>query len=257
MSSSDRQSKLESLEMTVKRLPMERLPRHIAIIMDGNGRWAKAHGLPRSEGHKAGIDAVKRIVRFAPRVYTKILTLYTFSTENWRRPKTEVKILMKLLSETTMRELDELIENGVKLIVSGRLEELPYAQRKVLEYAIKKTANGKTLTLNLALNYGGRDEIIDAVRRIAKGVENGYIHAGAIDEHLFSTYLYTAGLPDPDLLIRTSGELRLSNFLLWQTAYTELFFTEVFWPDFDEAELCRAIIDFARRERRFGGISDK
>lgn len=241
----------------MQRLPVERLPRHIAIIMDGNGRWAKAHGLPRSEGHKAGINVVKRIVRFAPRVHTKILTLYTFSTENWRRPKTEVKTLMKLLSETTMRELDELVANGVKLIVSGRFEELPFAQRKALGHAIRKTANGKTLVLNLALNYGGRDEIIDAVRKIANDVRNGNIAPETIDENLFGTYLYTAGLPDPDLLIRTSGELRLSNFLLWQTAYTELFFTEVFWPDFDEAEFCRAIIDFAGRERRFGGISTK
>ncbi|RKZ24910.1 isoprenyl transferase [bacterium] len=246
--------KLEELVSQIKLLPPERIPLHIAIIMDGNGRWAKRKGLSRPEGHRAGVSAVKKIVRFAPQVGVKILTLYTFSTENWRRPADEVKIIMNLLRETTLRELDELVENGVKLVVSGRFSGLPLAQRKALEIAMKKTAGGDVLTLNLALNYGGRAEIIDAVRKIAEKIAGKKIKPKDIDEKLFEEHLQTAGLPDPDLVIRTSGEIRISNFLLWQSAYSEFYFTDVLWPDFDEIELCRAVIDYASRERRFGGI---
>ena len=245
---------LDNLLAKIKSLPQERIPSHIAIIMDGNGRWAKKKGLSRPDGHKAGIAAVKRIVRFAPQVGTKILTLYTFSTENWRRPADEIKILMNLLRETTLRELDELIENGVRVMVSGRFSQLPFAQRKALEIAMKRTAKGKILTLNLALNYGGRAEIIDAVREIGQKIASGKILPDDVDEKIFEAHLQTAGLPDPDLIIRTSGEIRISNFLLWQSAYAEFYFTDVLWPDFDELELCRAIIDYASRERRFGGI---
>ncbi len=245
---------LDALVEQIKSLPKKRLPRHVAIIMDGNGRWAKKHGLPRTEGHRAGVKAVKRIVRFAPQVGVKVLTLYTFSTENWRRPADEVKTLMDLLRETTLRELGELVENGVKLVVSGRFRELPFPQRRALEYAMSKTAQGKTLVLNLALNYGGRTEITDAARALALLAKKGEISPEQIDEKLFEKHLYTAGLPDPDLVIRTSGEMRLSNFLLWQAAYAELYFTKTLWPDFDEVELCRAIIDYSKRERRFGGV---
>ncbi|MCD6531520.1 isoprenyl transferase [bacterium] len=245
---------LEQLVEKIKSLPQERVPVHIAIIMDGNGRWARRRGLPRTEGHRAGVATVKKIVRFAPRVGVKILTLYTFSTENWKRPRDEVKTLMNLLRDTTLRELDELVKNGVRLNVIGRFAELPAPQRKALSYAMKKTAGGKTLLLNLALNYGGRAEIVDAVRKIAEKVKSGEISPKDIDEALFERHLYTAGIPDPELLIRTSGELRLSNYLLWQTAYTELYFTPVLWPDFDEIEFCKAILDYAGRERRFGGV---
>ena len=246
--------KIEELVHKIEQLPDERIPRHIAIIMDGNGRWAKQRNIPRTEGHRAGIVSVKRIVKFAPRVGTKILTLYTFSTENWRRPKDEVQTIMNLLKDTTLRELDELIENNVKLRVSGRFSQLPLAQRKALSLAMRKTRNGKTLILNLALNYGGRAEIIDAVKHIAVKVSKKELSPEDIDEELFSNLLYTRDLPDPELLIRTGGELRISNFLLWQAAYTELYFTEKYWPDFDEIELCNAILDYASRERRFGGV---
>lgn len=238
----------------VKSLPDERIPKHVAIIMDGNGRWAKARGLPRTEGHKAGISAVKRLVRFVPHTGVKILTLFTFSTENWRRPEQEVKVLMNLLRETALKELKELKENGVKLIVTGDISGLPLTQRQALSLVMQKTRDGKTLILNLALNYGGRAEILNAVKSIARKCISGRIKVSEIDETLFEKHLYTAGLPDPDLLIRTSGEMRISNFLLWQIAYTEIYFTPALWPDFDEIEFCRAILDYASRERRFGRI---
>jgi len=238
----------------VNALPDKRIPQHIAIIMDGNGRWAKSRSLDRTEGHRAGVAAVKRLVQFAPKTGVKILTLYTFSTENWRRPHSEIKILMNLLRDSTLREVDELVENGVRLIVSGRFSELPLAQRTALLHAIKCTKNGKTLTLNLALNYGGRAEIIDSVKKIANEVATGELSSKDIDETTISEHIYTADLPDPELVIRTSGEYRLSNFLIWQSAYSELYFTDILWPDFNEIELCRAILDYSSRERRFGGI---
>jgi undecaprenyl diphosphate synthase len=232
----------------------DRLPVHIAIIMDGNGRWAKKRSLPRTAGHEAGVEAVKRVVRAAGEIGIRYLTLFTFSVENWKRPREEVTALMRLLTRTTRREIAELTRNNVRLITTGRIDGLSVARRKVLAMAVDKTKNNKGLVLNLALNYGGRAEIIDAVRAITTAVEGGLISPAEIDEDLFSDYLYTAGLPDPDLLIRTSGEMRISNFLLWQTSYTELYVTDVLWPDFGRQELLDAIVDYQTRERRFGKV---
>ncbi len=232
----------------------ERLPVHIAVIMDGNGRWAKKRDLPRTAGHEAGVEAVRRVVRASAEIGIKYLTLYTFSVENWKRPREEVTALMKLLTKTTRREIDELNKNNVKLITTGRINQLSLSRRKVLAYAVDKTRKNDGLVLNLALNYGGRTEIIDAVRAIAMAARSGLIETGEINEELISDYLYTAGMPDPDLLIRASGEMRLSNFLLWQTSYTELYITKVLWPDFNRLELFRAIVEYQKRERRFGKV---
>ncbi len=231
-----------------------KLPVHVAIIMDGNGRWAQKRGLPRTAGHRAGVKTVKKIVRIAGDIGLKYLTLFTFSTENWSRPKSEVSALMKLLGDTTRRELAELLENNVKLISTGEIEKLPTERREILLDAIKRTDANTGLVLNLALNYSGRHEIILAVRRISREVANGRIKPELIDEALFADFLQTVGLPDPDLLIRTSGEMRISNFLLWQTAYTELYVTDILWPDFSEDDFLEAILDFQKRERRFGKV---
>ena len=230
-------------------------PIHVAIIMDGNGRWAAKRGLPRTEGHIAGVKAVRRVVEIAGEVGVKYLTLYTFSVENWKRPKEEVASLMALLARTTLQEFDDLMKNDVRLITTGRIGELPAARRRVLQTAIRKTSGNKGLTLNLALNYGGRTEIVDAVRAVAEDVRKGKVEPQAIDEGLFAGYLYTVGLPDPDLLIRTSGEMRLSNFLIWQTSYTEIHITDVLWPDFSQADFLEALQDYIKRERRFGRVS--
>jgi undecaprenyl diphosphate synthase len=230
------------------------LPNHIAIIMDGNGRWARKRGLPRTVGHKYGVKAVKKVVRAAGEIGIKYLTLYTFSTENWKRPKKEVSAIMNLLYETTRRELNELLENNVRLITTGDIEALSPRRRKMLKEAIDRTAKDTGLTLNLALNYSGRFEILQAVKNIAMDFAGGGFKVDDIDEKLFASYLQTNGLPDPDLLIRTSGEMRISNFLLWQTSYTELYVTDVLWPDFDEIDFYKAIIDFQSRERRFGRV---
>jgi len=231
------------------------LPTHIAIIMDGNGRWAKKRGLPRIAGHKAGVKTVKKIVRVSGELNLKYLTLYTFSRENWKRPKEEVSAIMNLLYETTKRELSELDENNVRLITTGRIEELSPRKKEILEKAMERTKDNTGLTLNLALNYSGRMEILDAVKEIVKDAQKGKIEDSQLDEKLFSSYLYTKDLPDPDLLIRTSGEMRISNFLLWQTSYTELYVTEVLWPDFSVKDFYEAILDFQERERRFGKVS--
>jgi len=230
------------------------LPEHVAIIMDGNGRWARSRGLPRTVGHEHGVKAVKKIVRAAGDISLPLLTLYTFSTENWKRPKSEVSAIMKLLYRTTRRELNELLENNVRLITTGDIEALAPSRRDILKEAMVRTAKNTGLTLNLALNYSGRHEIIRAVRNIARDIADNKIKADDIDDVFFTGYLQTNGLPDPDLLIRTSGERRISNFLLWQMAYTEIFVTDVLWPDFDEDDFYRAIIDFQGRERRFGKI---
>ncbi len=231
------------------------IPAHIAVIMDGNGRWAKKRGLPRTVGHRQGVKAVKKVVRIAGEIGVKYLTLYTFSTENWKRPKQEISAIMKLLEETTRSELAELLENNVKLISTGDIEKLPSNRRAVLQDAIRQTTNNTGLVLNLALNYSGRTEIIEAVRGIARDVAGGRVDPDSIDDVLFVRYLQTNGLPDPDLLIRTSGEMRISNFLLWQTSYTELYVTQVLWPDFSESDFLSAILDFQKRERRFGRVS--
>ncbi len=231
-----------------------RIPTHVAVIMDGNGRWANRRGKPRSIGHEAGVESVKTIVKAAARIGVKFLTLFTFSVENWQRPKTEVSFIMKLLYEKTRSELAELNENDVRMIATGDIGELAATQRRALEHAITETAGNTGLVLNLALNYGGRTEIVDAVKRIARDVKSGLLNPDDIDERLFSSYLYTADLPDPDLLIRTSGEMRLSNFLLWQTSYTELYVTNALWPDFGESDFYEAILEYQSRDRRFGKV---
>ncbi len=230
------------------------LPAHVAIIMDGNGRWAKKRGLPRTAGHKAGVKTVKRIVKAAGDLGISVLTLFTFSQENWKRPKSEVSAIMKLLYETTKRELNELDKNNVRLITTGRIEKFSPRRRQILEEAMERTKDNTGLILNLALNYGGRTEILDAVKRIARDVKTGKLSLDQLTEEKFSGYLYTKDLPDPDLLIRTSGEMRISNFLLWQTSYTELYVTDVLWPSFSAVDFYEAIWDYQNRERRFGRV---
>jgi undecaprenyl diphosphate synthase len=244
----------DSSELKKEILRKGNLPAHVAIIMDGNGRWAKRRGLPRTAGHRAGVKTVKRIVRAAGELGISVLTLFTFSRENWKRPKYEVSAIMKLLYETTKREIEELNENNVRLITTGRIDELPQQKREILERAKDKTKSNTGLILNLALNYGGRSEILDAVKQLALDVREGKLDPNSLDESSFSEYLYTKDLPDPDLLIRTSGEMRISNFLLWQTSYTELYVTNVLWPNFTVRDFYQAIRDYQNRKRRFGKI---
>ena len=233
------------------------IPRHIAIIMDGNGRWAKERGLPRIAGHNEGINSVREITRECGRLSVEVLTLYTFSKENWLRPKSEVSALMNLLLRTIRKEIKELNKNNVRLTVIGHLEDLPEGPYKGMLEGIETTKNNTGLNLNLALSYGGRLEIIDAIRGISAKVKSGVIKVEDIDDKVFSDHLYTRGKPDPDLLIRTSGESRISNFLLWQLAYTEIFITPVYWPSFRARELFEAIMDYQHRERRFGLLSEQ
>ncbi|HPC82713.1 MAG TPA: isoprenyl transferase [Thermoanaerobaculaceae bacterium] len=235
-------------------LDLARMPRHVAIIMDGNGRWARQRGLPRVEGHRAGIKAVREAAETAARLELEVLTLYAFSTENWKRPSWEVRTLMGLLREYLQRELDILVDHGIRLRPIGRLDALEPDIREGLARAVEATRAGTGLTLQVALNYSGRAELEDAFRAAARQAAEGRLAPERIDERWIAGQLATAGVPDPDLLIRTSGELRISNFLLWQVAYTELFFTPVLWPDFRAADLIQAVADYARRERRFGGV---
>jgi undecaprenyl diphosphate synthase len=228
------------------------LPQHVAIIMDGNGRWARERGLSRQAGHRAGTENIRRVIETLARYQVPVLTLYAFSTENWARPKREVQALIRLIGHFIDRELRALHENGVRLRHIGNLDPLSPDLRKRVEQAIELTKDNDRITVNIAFNYGGRREIVEAVRRIiAEGVP-----ADRVDEELFGSYLDTAGLPDADLIIRTAGEMRLSNFLLWQSAYAEYYSTPTFWPDFDEAEVERALITFSQRERRFGGSGE-
>ena len=228
------------------------LPRHVAVIMDGNGRWATEKGLPRVRGHEAGADTVRNIVRACGERGIEALTLYSFSTENWGRPGDEVEALMHLLARFLVKEREELMGNSVRLRGIGELERLPHTVRQLLQEATRLTADNEGLLLTLALSYGSRAEICDAVRRLAGEVAEGTLRPEDIDEQSITDRLYTAGTPDPDLLIRTSGEMRLSNFLLWQLAYAELYVTDVFWPDFREPHLDEALAVYARRQRRFG-----
>jgi len=233
------------------------VPRHIAIIMDGNGRWAKMRGLPRVEGHREGINSVREIVRICPQVGVKILTLYTFSSENWKRPQKEVSALMQLLLKTIRKEVNDLHEKNVKIVTIGRLEDLPESPRRGIEEAIEKTRNNTGLILNLALSYSSRIELISAIQKIAHKCASGLLDYRHIDEKTISDHLDTKDLRDPDLLIRTSGESRISNFLLWQLAYTEIFITTTLWPDFREEEFLNAIENYQNRERRFGLVSEQ
>jgi len=230
-----------------------RIPTHIAIIMDGNGRWAKARGLPRLAGHRAGTENLRRVIEACAELGVKILTIYAFSTENWRRPLEEIHGLFSLLEQMIDRELDDLDRNGVQIRHLGSLHGVPERLQQKIRLAVERTQGNSRLILCVAFNYGGRQEIVEAVRRI---IADG-IPPEAVNEDVISRYLYTAGLPDPDLIIRTSGELRLSNFLLWQAAYAEFYVTPVYWPDFDREELLKAIEAYSRRERRFGQISEQ
>lgn len=233
------------------------LPNHLAIIMDGNGRWAKQQGKLRAFGHENGAKSVKKIVECSARLGVKYLTLYAFSTENWNRPKLEVEILMKLLIGALKKELKTLLENNIRLNAIGSLDVLPKSVKKELLEVIEKTKNNDRMTLTLALSYGSRDEIINAVKNISEKVKNNIISIDTIDESIINQHLYTQNMPDVDLVIRTSGEHRISNFLLWQIAYAEFYFTDVLWPDFNEEELYKAIISYQKRERRFGKTSEQ
>ena len=233
-----------------------RLPEHIAIIMDGNGRWAKRRSLPRVAGHKAGIGPVRSTVENCARLGIKALTLYAFSVENWKRPRAEVETLWRLLRYYLRRELPELQKNDIRLEAIGRLEALPHQVRAELDAAVEATSRNRGLLVNLAINYGGRAELVDAVNAILDAARlAGDLSGLRIDEDLISSNLYTSGTPDPDLLIRTSGEMRISNFLLWQIAYAEIYITDTLWPDFGRADLLKAILDFQKRDRRFGGLN--
>lgn len=233
---------------------LDRLPRHVAVIMDGNGRWARERGLTRLEGHHQGRKATKRLVEAAGEVRLEALTIYSFSSENWRRPQEEVDGLMALIEDSLREELDELDESNVVFTASGRLHELPPSLRRALAEARERTQDNSGLILNVAVNYGGRGEIADAAAAIARQVAAGELSPEQIDESLFRQHLYAPQLPDPDLVLRTGGELRLSNFLLWEAAYAELYVLPVLWPDFQKLHLFEALLDYNSRERRFGGV---
>ena len=233
------------------------IPRHVAIIMDGNGRWATARGQGRNAGHRAGIQSVREIIRAARDYGVEILTLYAFSLENWNRPRGEVSVLMSLLEEYLEQELDEVMQHDGRVRTIGRLERLPTSTRRAVERAVARTADNRGMQVVFALSYGGRAEIVDAARRIARDVERGKLDPESLDEKAFADYLYAPDISDPDLLIRTGGEQRVSNFLLWQIAYAELHLSERMWPDFRRADFEAALIDYQRRERRFGLTSEQ
>lgn len=233
------------------------LPQHVAIIMDGNGRWAKRRGLPRAAGHREGVKSVRSVVEAAGELGIEFLTLYTFSKENWQRPMDEVSLLMKLLVTSLRSEIDELAAKNVHLNVLGDLQDLPHFARAALIEAMERTQHNTGLKLNLALSYGGRAEIVNAVKDIARRVRDGELYLEDIDEYTIGESLYTRHMPDPDLLIRTSGEQRISNFLLWQVAYAEIYITRTLWPDFRKTEFYEALINYLRRERRFGMVSEQ
>ena len=241
----------------VEQIDRSALPAHIAIIMDGNGRWARKRGLPRVAGHRAGINAVREVVEGSAELGIPVLTLYAFSVENWKRPHAEVATLMQLLKEYLNKELENIHRNNIRFRTIGRTDQLDVSVQRELEKAFARTAGNTGMIFNVALNYGGRAEIVDAVNRILRNGGQAAADNGGITEAQFAEYLYTAGLPDPDLLIRTSGELRISNFLLWQIAYAEIWVTETLWPDFDKPHLYEAIIAFQKRERRYGGLQPK
>ncbi len=235
----------------VRQIDFDRLPLHVAVIMDGNGRWAKERNLPRIEGHRAGSKSVREVVETSARLGIRYLTLYAFSKENWKRPRTEVNTLWRLLEDYLKREDKTLVKNRIRLQVIGQVEALPDPAQRELKRVMELTKDNDRLTVIAALNYGGRAEIVDAVKKLVSSNDHSIDN---LDEDMFSNYLYTAGIPDPDLLIRTSGEVRISNFLLWQIAYAEIWITPLFWPDFKRKDLFQAVLDYQTRERRFGDI---
>jgi undecaprenyl diphosphate synthase len=233
-----------------------RLPRHVAIIMDGNGRWAFQRGLPRSEGHRAGAESVRNVVEAAAELGLGYLTLYSFSTENWRRPPSEIRFLMGLLRQYLREELPTLMDNDVRLRTIGRIQDLPFPVRRLLRRVCRQTESNGGLTLTLALSYGSRAEIVDAVKSVLSAHTRGCLPVAELEEAGFASHLASSFLPDPDLIVRTSGEMRLSNFLLWQAAYSEIYVTDIMWPDFGKTDFGNALLEFSRRKRRFGGLSD-
>ena len=233
-----------------------RMPEHIAVIMDGNGRWAEARGLPRVEGHRRGANTVRRISEACRELGVSYLTLYCFSNENWKRPKEELSFLMSLLKTYLIQERPTLIKNDIRLTIIGRRDGIPVEVQSEMDRSVELSKNGKSLTLCLAINYGARQEIVDAVRNIVSKVQSGSLDLASIDESTIANHLYTSGMPDPDLLIRTSGEMRLSNYLLWQISYSELWITDKPWPEFDKEDLVQAITDYNKRDRRFGGLGE-
>jgi undecaprenyl diphosphate synthase len=235
-------------------LKPDRMPRHVAVIMDGNGRWAKRRGLPRIVGHRRGVDTLKKLLRCCRDWGIEALTAYAFSTENWGRPIAEVDFLMTLFERVLRQELNEMMEEDVRIRFVGNLDALPASLQGEIEHAVSQTKENRGINFTVATNYGGRHEIVQACQAIAKRVQNGELHPDAITEDLFSRHLYTSDIVDPDLLIRTSGEMRISNFLLWQLAYAEIYVTDVLWPDFDSPEFHRAIYAYQRRDRRFGKV---
>jgi len=239
----------------LEKLDLTRLPRHVAVIMDGNGRWAQKRHLPRIAGHRSGTQSARTTIETCARLKIEALTLYAFSVENWRRPKAEIDFLMQLLREYLRKEMPLIQKNEIRMRFLGRIGELPSGVQKDVREAMEKTAGNQGMVLCVALNYGGRAEIVDAMNAILEE-RNGHGSAGRISEEQLARYLYTEGLPDPDLLIRTSGEMRVSNFLLWQIAYAEIFVTETLWPDFNRARLLEALLEFQKRERRYGGIRE-
>jgi undecaprenyl diphosphate synthase len=239
----------------LEKLDLTRLPRHVAVIMDGNGRWAQKRHLPRIAGHRSGTQSARTTIETCARLKIEALTLYAFSVENWRRPKTEIDFLMQLLREYLKKEMPLLQKNEIRMRFLGRIDELPAGVQKDVHEAMEKTAGNKGMVLCVALNYGGRAEIVDAMNGILAD-RNGHGAPSKVTEEQLALHLYTEGLPDPDLLIRTSGEMRVSNFLLWQIAYAEIFVTETLWPDFNRARLLEALVEFQKRERRYGGIRE-
>ncbi len=239
----------------LEQLDCQRLPEHIAIIMDGNGRWAQRRHLPRVAGHRAGVESARVVIETCARLRISALTLYAFSLENWRRPKAEIDFLMRLLREYLRKELPAIHKNNIHLLVIGRQEQLPAGVQQDVERAMRLTAGNTGMRLAVALNYGGRAELVDAFNAILDRVRHNGLATHRVDEQTIADHLYTAGLPDPDLLIRTSGEMRVSNFLLWQIAYAEMYVTDTLWPDFSRARLLEALLDFQKRERRYGGLA--
>ena len=244
---------VEPISQDTPLVALEKVPQHVAIVMDGNGRWAQERGLSRQAGHRAGTENIRRVIETFAAYEVPVLTLFAFSTENWARPKREVNALIRLIGHFIDRELKALHQNGVRLCHLGSLDPLAPDLRRRVEEAVKLTKENSRITVNVAFNYGGRKEILDAVRRI---IEDG-VSPESIDEPLFSSYLTTQGLPDPDLVIRTAGEVRLSNFLLWQSAYAEYYATSAYWPDFDGEEIAQALLAYSHRQRRFGGVVEE